>query len=183
MHDTDITVRTAEITDAGRLSLIGQATFLESFADILPGSDILLHCRTQHSAADYAARLASDDGALWLAEGKRGAPIGYAALSTPDLPDVESQPGDVELKRIYVLSRFHGSGVGMNLMNTTIAHAKEVGCRRLLLGVYARNGRAINFYRKSGFALIGSRRFLVGENRYDDVIMARSLDEGADREG
>lgn len=175
MEDTDFTLRRAGTDDVARLSLIGQATFLESFASILPGDDILLHCHRQHGPADYETRLASADGALWLAELPKGAPVGYAALSAPDLPEVEREDGDIELKRIYVLSTFHGSGVGAALMRTASDHARNAGYHRLLLGVYGRNGRAIRFYQKNGFAIIGSRRFLVGANRYDDVIMARSL--------
>ena len=176
MDETEYLIRAAGPADAARLSLVGQATFLESFADILPGEDIVLHCTHQHSTADYQLRLAAPEGhALWLAELRKGAPIGYAALSPPDLPTVETEPGDTELKRIYVLSNFHGSGVAAALRDAAVAHAADSGMRRLLLGVYARNGRAIRFYQKNGFTIIGTRKFLVGANRYDDVIMARDI--------
>jgi ribosomal protein S18 acetylase RimI-like enzyme len=175
MDDTEFSIRPAEAADAARLSLIGQATFLESFAHVLRGEDIVMHCMHQHSRDDYAARLRSAEGALWLAELRKGAPIGYAALSPPDLPDVEVGPGDVELKRIYVLSRFHGSGVAAQLMDRAVEHAVAAGNSRLLLGVYSRNGRAIRFYQKNGFSLIGTRRFMIGANHYDDVIMAKPL--------
>ena len=175
MNEAGAQIRRAGAGDAERLSLIGQATFLETFADILPGRDIILHCRTQHSVEDYAARIASDEGALWLAELPKGAPAGYAALSAPDLPTIETATGDVEVKRIYLLSRFHGSGIAAALMQAAVEHARAAGMERLLLGVYARNGRAIRFYQKNDFAIIGTRQFLVGENRYDDVIMAKNL--------
>ncbi|MBZ6377989.1 GNAT family N-acetyltransferase [Pacificimonas flava] len=175
MNEIDATLRPAQSGDAARLSLIGQATFLESFADVLPGSDVIKHCLEQHSRADYEARLSGEGHALWLAELPKGAPIGYAALSPPDLPTVEAQAGDVELKRIYVLSRFHGTGVARSLMAASLRQAREWGCGRLLLGVYGRNGRAIRFYQKNDFAIIGARKFQVGENVYDDVIMGRDL--------
>lgn len=175
MDELDFSLRTAGPQDAERLSLIGQATFLESFADILPGDDIVLHCRRQHAEADYRQRLASEGHALWLAELRKGAPIGYAVLSPPDLPTVEAAEGDVELKRIYVLSRFHGTGVARALMAAAVEKTQQMKGRRLLLGVYGRNGRAIRFYQKNGMTIIGTRQFQVGENRYDDVVMAREL--------
>jgi ribosomal protein S18 acetylase RimI-like enzyme len=176
METPDFSVRRAGPDDAARLSLIGQATFLESFADILPGSDVILHCQSQHSIRDYAARLSGGaDHALWLAELRKGAPIGYAALAPPDFSTVEVVPGDIELKRIYLLSRFHGSGIAGALMDEAVAYARSLGRRRLLLGVYGRNGRAIRFYQKNGMTIIGTRQFLVGENRYDDVVMAKEL--------
>lgn len=173
----EIAIRRAGPGDAERLSLAAQATFLESFSDILPGTDILLHCRRQHSAAAFETHLADGQSTAWLAEARRGAPIGYALLTSPELPTIEGAPGDIELKRIYVLSRFHGTGTGRMLMDAVTAEARARGRARLLLGVYGRNGRAIRFYQKSGFSLIGTRRFRVGENDYDDVIMARALQQ------
>jgi diamine N-acetyltransferase len=81
--------------------------------------------------------------------------------------------GDVELKRIYVLSRFHGTGVGAALMSAATSGAGAAS--RLLLGVYAGNARAIAFYTKNGFEPIGQRKFDVGGTLYDDVVLGRQL--------
>ncbi|CAM3302802.1 GNAT family N-acetyltransferase [Sphingomonas antarctica] len=83
--------------------------------------------------------------------------------------------GDVELKRIYALSRFHGSGIGTALMEYAVSAATESGARRLLLGVFAQNHRAIAFYRKKGFEQLATRKFNVGGTDYDDVVLARQL--------
>jgi ribosomal protein S18 acetylase RimI-like enzyme len=79
----------------------------------------------------------------------------------------------VELKKIYVLSRFHGSGIALQLLNAAVKHA--AGLNRLLLGVKADNHRAIAFYHKQGFDEIGTRRFDVGGTLYDDIVLARDL--------
>ena len=84
---------------------------------------------------------------------------------------------DLELKRIYLLSRFHGAGAGRALMEAAIVEARLRGARRLLLGVYAGNGRAIAFYLKQGFSRISERRFQVGRNAYEDIIFALDLKE------
>ncbi|HRE35136.1 MAG TPA: GNAT family N-acetyltransferase, partial [Sphingopyxis terrae] len=73
----------------------------------------------------------------------------------------------------YSLSRFHGSGLGAALMRCAL-HA-AAGHRRLLLGVYARNERALAFYRKQGFVDVGTRQFNVGGKFYDDRVLARPL--------
>ncbi len=164
------TVREAGTADAAALALIGAATFLETFAGILDGAAIVAHCAAQHSDAAYRAHLASGARA-WLAEVPGGAPVGFALVGRPDLDAAKA--GDIELKRIYSLSRFHGSGLGAALMREAIAAAE--GHRRLLLGVYAGNERALAFYRKQGFAEIGTRRFNVGGTLYDDRVLARPL--------
>ncbi len=167
-------IRSCGPADAPALALVGAATFLETFANVLDGADVVAHCQTRHSARFYADWLESGASA-WLAETHGGAPIGYAVLAEPDLPLPDLGPGDIELKRIYTLSRFHGAGLGGAFMAAALDAAIEAGRDRLLLGVYAGNERAIAFYRKQGFERIGERRFKVGAHSYDDVILARRV--------
>ena len=173
---TAATIRRAGVGDAAALSLVGRATFLETFAGVLDGDGVLEHCEGPHSAETYARWLADGESRLWLAEAEQGgAPVGYAVLSTPDLPAPDPSPGDIELKRIYLLSRFHGGGLGSRLMEAAVDEARAMGRTRVLLGVYAQNAQAIGFYRARGFEQVGVRRFRVGRREYDDAVMARPL--------
>ena len=169
------TVRKATIADIDRLALVGGATFLDTFAGILDGSAIVAHCKREHNSQSYQQYLEAGSSA-WLAEcNPGGGPVGFALLGDTDLPSSKQDGTDVELKRIYVLSRLHGLGIGAGLMHLAVDHAKRAGAHRLLLGVYAHNARAIGFYGKSGFTKIADRRFRVGDNEYDDVVLAKSL--------
>lgn len=164
-------------TDAHALSAIGSATFLESFIEDIPGPDLVKHCHEQHSVQAYRAFLTAHDPryACWIAEyAKTGAPIGYAVTCLPDLP-VETGENDIELKRIYVFSRFHGSGAGRALNDLADAHARSLNCPRILLGTYDENKRAIAFYRREGYVQVGTRRFQVGDQLFDDIVMAKTL--------
>ena len=82
--------------------------------------------------------------------------------------------GDIELKKIYLLSRFHGTGTAAVLFDHALNGA--AGHDRLVLGVKNDNHRAIAFYTKQGFAQIATRRFDVGGTLYDDVVLARDLE-------
>lgn len=155
------------------LALVGAASFLENFAGFLPGADVLAHCRKQHSAAKYAAWLAQPDTRACLAE-VRDSPVGYALLCAPDLP-VETKADDIELKRIYLLHRFHGSGAGAALMKWSIETARSIGKRRLLLGVHEGNEKALAFYRRHGFVNAGTRTFQVGQTICSDLILELML--------
>jgi ribosomal protein S18 acetylase RimI-like enzyme len=44
-----------------------------------------------------------------------------------------------------------------------------------LLGVYGGNAAAIGFYERLGYRKVGERRFNVGGNFYDDLVMALQL--------
>ena len=165
-------VRVCGQGDDQALALIGKATFLEAFAGVLSGEDILLHCATKHAPDIYKTWLADPRARTWLAEIEPGnAPVGYLVVAPADLPLPDLSRDDVEVKRIYVLHRFQGSGVGMRLMKEAVTFAARAGSRRLLLGVYKKNDRAIAFYERFGFTRVGTRRFRVGHNDYDDLIL------------
>ncbi len=171
-----VSIRVCVPGDESSLSLVGQAAFLESFAGLLDGKDIMIHCANQHSAAVYRAWLDQPNVHSWIAEIQPGrAPIGYAVLAPPQLPVADPRDDDLEIKRIYLLHRFQGSGTGRRLMDAAMAHAKKKNCSRLLLGVHSRNTGAIAFYRKLGFDNAGKRSFKVGNTFYDDIVLARDL--------
>jgi GNAT superfamily N-acetyltransferase len=141
---------------------------------MVAGADIVAHCAEKLSSKAFAAWFDEPSVRLWLAEATLGAPVGYVALCAPDLP-VALQAGDLELRRIYVLQGMHGSGAGDGLMNAALDHARAVSAPRVLLGVNRGNARALAFYSKHRFIEVGTRRFKVGDNLYDDFVLARAL--------
>jgi len=171
-----IDIRPCGQADAGALALVGQASFLETYATVLPAADILTHCTLEHGLARYSEWLAQSEAyRFWGASVRElDAMVGYVMLSPPDLP-VPTEPGDLEIKRIYLLSRFQGGGVGGRLMTTALDAARTSGARRVLLGVYGENASAIAFYARQGFTQAGVRKFQVGANTYDDLVLAREL--------
>ena len=95
-------------------------------------------------------------------------------VAPPNLP-LDDTSEDLELKRIYLLSKFQGGGNGKQMMNTAVEHAANAGARRLLLGVYAKNHKAIRFYEHMGFEVVGTRQFNVGGRDYDDRILSKRI--------
>lgn len=78
----DVTIRRAELGDEVALSLLGQATFLETFSGVLDGAAIVEHCRNAHSIAQYRSWLGDAQSGIWLAEASAGkAPVGYLGLA------------------------------------------------------------------------------------------------------
>ena len=168
-------MRRASPQDAAALALVAGASFLETFASVLDGADIVAHCAANSSAAAFAKWLADPASAVGIAEHEVGrAPVGYTVLSAPDLP-IPTSPSDIELKRIYTLGRTHGAGLGAALMHHALDAARALGRTRVLLGVYGGNTRAHRFYEKQGFTIAGARQFLVGRTLHDDLVYARTV--------
>ncbi|SCW72699.1 Acetyltransferase (GNAT) family protein [Sphingobium faniae] len=171
---TPIHWRKAEMRDAPALSILGGATFLASFAHDHPGAALLDHVRNAHGEEFYRTALADPEQTLLIGETPLGAPVGYALLTPPDLP-VDPQPGDIELKRFYLLGDWQGKGNGDALMEQVTGEAQARMARRLLLAVYPANEKARRFYARNGFEEIGETVFMVGDMPFRDLIYARSL--------
>lgn len=169
----EVAIRAAAAADAPLLALVGAATFLESYAHMIPAADILAHCARHHTADAYAALLA-DGGRAWLAYAPTGAPVGYAVLVAATLPPGAADPRDRELLRIYVLQRFQAGGVGRVLMAAATAAARAAGAPRLVLGTHQWNAKALAFYAREGFTTVGERRFRVGASCFCDLVLARA---------
>lgn len=175
-------IRAAQPGDETRLALVGRATFLETYADLLPVEDVLAHTEKQHAPGVYAAWLADARYRSWLVEtGPGHVPVGYLVLSPPDLPLANLAPQDLEVKRIYLLHKYQRNGVGRELMALATQYAREAGYRRLLLGVYSRNVAALAFYDRIGFRIVGERYFKVGAHEYYDHILGIDLDHGQEQ--
>src|SRR5262245_30287199 len=113
----ELHIRPLGPADAAGLALVGQATFLETYAHFLSATDVLHHCAHEHGAARYAAWLGQAGYDFWGAASPGGGPmVGYVMLCPPDLP-VMTGAGDLEIKRIYLLSKFQGGGVGARLLD------------------------------------------------------------------
>ena len=191
-----VTLRRGTVADAPALALTGAATFLEAFTWMLPGADIVAHALKNHSADAYAHYLAAPrtrvtlavTGSPFVFPGEPGSIVGYALLCTPELPTIDVLPTDIELKRIYLFSRFRAAPVldatgepipnlrpSQALMDASVSDACSLGATRLLLGTHAENARAIAFYHRNGFTQAGTRTFQVGKQQCCDLIFARAL--------
>lgn len=168
-------LRRAGEGDAPAASLVAGASFLDTFAGILAGPDIVAHVANKSGIDPFDTWIADPGSVVTLAEHSRGgAPVGYTVLTTP--ADVgEPRVGDLELRRIYTLACARGTGLGAALMMQAIDDARTLGASRLVLGVLGTNARACAFYERQGFTQVGERRFRVGDAWHDDRVYARAL--------
>lgn len=168
-----MTPRRAGPGDAAKLALVGAATFLETFANDHPGDDLTAFCSTSHSHQAWQKALADPDYAVWIVEEVAGSPVGYAMLVTASLPG--TTPEDAELKRIYVLSKWHNTRVGRALYEAAEIEARARGSKRLALSVYTKNTRAMAFYERQGMTVIGRTSFPGFGEDFWDFVMAKDL--------
>jgi len=83
----------------------------------------------------------------------------------------------LEVERIYVAKEFQGKGLGKILINKAVDVAKAREKSYIWLGVWERNDKAIQFYKKNGFYEIGRHSFFMGEEEQTDFLMRKDLSQ------
>jgi diamine N-acetyltransferase len=81
----------------------------------------------------------------------------------------------LEIERIYIKNKFHKKGLGRYLINKAIEIAVEWNKKKIWLGVWEKNERAIGFYKKIGFVQTDAHSFYMGDEEQTDLIMTKPL--------
>lgn len=169
----DFRLRLCGPDDALAVSLIGQATILETYAGLAEGSDLYGYVTNDLNVQRFGELLASERARAWVVETEVGkCVVGYALLLSPEGTDPSST---VELERFYLLYRFHGLGLGKRLMDELLAHARAKRTNHMSLRVNSQNARAIAFYERYGFEAISEEPFRAGERDYHVLVMRLAL--------
>lgn len=67
------------------------------------------------------------------------------------------------MSRLYLLEEFYGLGLGKKLFDFNVALCKENNQAGIWLNVWVENKKAIQFYEKVGFKIIGKSDFKISE--------------------
>jgi ribosomal protein S18 acetylase RimI-like enzyme len=171
-----IAIRRATATDARALASLAAEAFIETFGPDNTPADMAMYLATAFGESVQGGEIADSYNTVLLAE-RGGEMVGYAMLREGDAPDAVGDPGAIEIVRLYSFTRWIGTGVGAALMQRCLDEASARGRRTVWLGVWERNARAIAFYRRWGFADVGSHPFQLGTDLQTDRLMARSVSE------
>ena len=101
--------------------------------------------------------------------------IGYAKLRNRSCHASVVGEAAIEIERIYADSSMIGKGIGAALMTECLMRARSSGCDAIWLGVWEKNQRAIHFYERWGFSIVGERGFKLGSDMQNDLIMSKRL--------
>jgi diamine N-acetyltransferase len=171
---TPFAIRRAGPDDAADLAALAEKTFRDAFAAENDPGDMDEYCRTAFGAEIQRAQIADPQIDTLVAIHPQGHMSGYVQLR-PGPPAEGLAPDPIELWRFYVDATHHGRGLAHQMMDATLDAAAKRGAKTLWLGVWEHNLRAQKFYRKFGFADIGSHTFSLGRDLQTDRLMARPI--------
>lgn len=156
------TILTATVIDAKLLAPLGKKTFLESHGHSASKKDINNYVASKFSIDTFERELRNPKNhyyVLYHAE----TPIGYAKIVF-DVPHANILFKNVtKLERLYVLQEYHHLKLGLELFNAMVMISKEQQQAGLWLYTWIENLKAIAFYNKAGFKIVGSYDFKISE--------------------
>lgn len=170
------TIRLAHPGDAAALADLAERTFREAFTvDNDPG-DMELHCTESFSPEIQQQEIEDPDCVTIVAEVENEL-VAFAQVRLQAPKECVSAEHPSELYRFYVSSPWHGRGIAQEMMREVRAAAARSKSDCIWLGVWEHNPRALAFYRKHGFRIVGDHVFRLGDTSQRDLIMAVGVNE------
>ncbi|GGK21965.1 N-acetyltransferase [Pilimelia terevasa] len=182
MTDRTSALRPAVPADAAALHALAAVTFPLACPAHVSAASAAAFVAAELSAARFAGYLADPERELFVAEAA-GALAGYTMLVHGEPADADAAAAltvrpTAELSKCYVHPDHFGTGVAADLVAASVAAAARRGAAAVWLGVNQQNARANRFYDRCGFAVVGHKRFRVGDNLEEDFVRERVLTAG-----
>nr|WP_299384678.1 GNAT family N-acetyltransferase [Allomuricauda sp.] len=170
-----IQLREANIQDAPLIALLARITFSETFGHYFrDANDLESYYQRTFSVTKLKSSLAKNHNVFWLAYLDE-LPVGYAKLKLDSPSPFLDTVKVCQLQKIYVLKDFLARKVGVELQNTMLERAQSEGFEQIWLSVLKENLRAIRFYEKNGFKVLGDHDFSIGKEDFEFQVMAKEL--------
>jgi len=167
-------IRKVTPNDIDEFQIISRKTFIETFSAANTEENMKKYLEDGFSKEKLAAELNDPHSEFYFAV-LANTIIGYLKLNFGPSQTELKDHGAEEIERIYVLKEFHGKKIGQLLYDKAMQIARQKNIHYVWLGVWEKNIRAINFYKKNGFVEFDKHLFKLGNDEQTDIMMKLQL--------
>ncbi len=157
-----VEIRKAQITDCKELSEVAIASFLPAHGHSSPKKDMDRYIQLNFSESNLKAEIqdSKNEYQVLLHNHKL---VGYFKINI-NLSTSFSEENEITyMSRLYVLKEYYNFGFGKKLLEKAIEESKKQMQKGMWLKVWVENKRAIQFYKKMGFEIIGTSDFVISK--------------------
>jgi ribosomal protein S18 acetylase RimI-like enzyme len=163
-------IRRAKESDLDELSVFTTQAFYDAYDWYNTAENMSDYVKKYFSKENLWFELNQTDSVFLIALDDYQKIIGYAKMgkgnNNSDLKESHS-----EIERIYVNTKLQRTGIGQKLIEEIILITQKRNQKIIWLGVWQKNEKAINFYKKIGFEIFGTTTFVLGNDPQDDFMM------------
>ena len=161
-----VSIRKATEKDYNSIISIGKVSIEESHRGSCSAEDMDEYLEKNYNSDAIEAEL-NDANNIYYIINYKDEPVGFSKIILDAKhPNIVAE-NVTKLDRIYLLKEYYGLKLGLELLNFNIDLAKDNNQSGMWLYTWIGNTRAVNFYLKAGFTIIGSHKFYVTETHYD----------------
>ncbi len=159
-----VTINRAEEKDIELLAYLGKETYLQSHSNSGNFDEIIFFLELNYSPEKLKAELLHSDNYFHFIY-YNNKPSGFSKIIFNAIhPNIEIQ-NVTELDKLYLLQEFYGHKLGFELLNFNIQFSKNNLQAGMWLYVWEENHKAITFYTRNNFEIIGNHDFKISETR------------------
>ena len=161
-----ITIVRATLKDKELLANLGKITFIEDHGHSAPQKLIDDYVIKKFSVSSFEEEL-NDDRNIFLILYFEEQAVGYSKIILNNQHVNIRDKNVTKLERLYILKAFHGLKLGLTLFNFNAQISIKNKQRGVWLFVWTENKKAIGFYEKLGFKIIGHHDFKISSTHYN----------------
>ena len=170
---TEIAIRNGVLSDALVLSKVAARLFHQTYEGEMPSKNLESYVAEDFCFDQQLAELQNLNVTTLLVE-NAGELVGYAQVRRKAIPVETDSNVTIELWRIYLDKFSQNLGIGKALLSKVGEVARSMPGDQIWLGVWEQNLKAISFYEKHGFCVVGSQKFNIGSEIHNDLVMVGS---------
>lgn len=155
-----IHIRKASIQDAKILTEVGFHSFKSAHGHSAPKKDIDEYMSLNFNETTFTKELSEEKNYFYLISYNEKV-VGYTLLIFNKNESQILVKNSAYLSRIYLLEEFYGLGLGKHLFDFIKKVCIEKQQSGIWLNVWVENLRAINFYKKQGFEIVGKSKYQI----------------------
>ena len=160
--------------DLDSVILIGRETYYDTFQSMNSTATMEQYLDEAFCSKKIEAELKNPQSSFYFLYDK-GSLVAYMKLNLPPAQSDLNEKESLELERIYVRKDYKGSGYGRFLIKKALSFARENRCTYIWLGVWEKNVKAIEFYKKMSFEIFDTHTFQMGDEIQNDYILKMEL--------
>ncbi|MDH7445739.1 GNAT family N-acetyltransferase [Aquimarina sp. 2201CG14-23] len=171
----DITIRIAGVQEASDISFLGKKTFDQSFGHLFRDrNDLTGYLETTFSIEKLHTSMVKSDNVYWIVYYGDVA-VGYAKIQLNSPSEFISSKKVCKLQKIYMLKEYLSMGIGAQLQEHIFDKVKTSGIEFIWLSVLKSNEKAVVFYKRNDYQIIGEHPFSIGKENFEFWVMSKKI--------
>ena len=173
--EVEVNIKKVTKNDLIQLKEISINTFRETFSKDNTEKDTQNYIDTNFTDEQILKEINTKGSIFYIAYLNNNKPVAYLKINIGEAQTEKQGKESLEIQRIYVLSEYKGKRIGSLLMKIAEEEANKAKCKRIWLGVWEHNEKALFFYEKKGYKRFSQHVFMYGNDPQTDYLLEKFI--------